>query len=1144
MKQLTLRRKAINLMLTLALVMAFGAIMGMMPGLTQTAHAATSAKYVDANGVEKTASNCTVVTSSTTGQWQPGWYVVNSDVTLSNKVSIVDDVHLILADGKTLTGTITQLWTQEHQNPHLHIYGQKSGTGTLIPTDEYYGMYFDGAVTINGGIVKATGDSAGFNAVKPLTINGGTVTATGTRVGNFHTIGGSGIYGSVVVNGGTLTASGKGATPSTKAGVAINGNLTVANGLTIMEGDNENNASTVSSYSGKLWACITNAYIVDISGGANATVSGGDTHQTVKNKPIATLTYTAKGGYQFKEFADITQNGITAKRTSETKVTVSGTPTGNVKITIPDAVEMPAATVDTAPAAADSLKYDGTEQTLIDNKGACTGGTMNYAVTTTATEPADSAYAAQDPKGKNAGKYYVWYKAKGDADHSDSAADKIEVSIAKRDVTLTSATKNKVYDGKALTDNIVAVSGDGFVQGEGADYTVTGTQTLPGESDNSFTYKLKEGTLAGNYEISTVVGKLKITDRNAEEPDKKYEITVKANSGTVKYNGNEQSLSGFETLNFTVNDVKYIVSGLTASAKGTDVGDYTVEVSGTPVVKDEAGHDLTNQFIVNTANGKFTISKRDVTMTSATQTREYNGKALTNEEVTVSGDGFVSGEGATYDVTGKQKLVGSSENTFTYVLNDRTKADNYNIITNPGMLTVTSRDAKYDIAPEANSEQFLYDGEEHSVTGLVTDTFTVEDETYTVSGLTVVGMGTDVGEYVVNVTGTAVVSDSEGNDVSSEFSVVPVAGKMNITKRSVKITSVTDEKAYDGTPLTNEKVNISGDGFAQGEGADYEFSGARTLVGDAENAFTYTLKEGTKAENYVIETEFGTLTVTTRTDDEDEATTGKYNITVKANSATVTYNGREQSVSGFETLEFKKNGQTFTVEGLSAEVKGLNVGVYNSIVIGTAVVKDAEGNDVTDNFRVKTENGKLTIKKLPAAPKVTTVAKTSARAMTVKWTMKWGKVNGAKNYKVAYRKVGSKKWTYKKTKKTQYVVKGHKMKGLYEYKVAAVSKKGSTWSNTSRRYFNGVKATAKAGKGAIKVSWKKVKGASGYQIQVATNKKMKNAKKYVVSKSANTYKVKGLKSGKKYYVKVRPLKNYKGKTYKGILCKPKAVTVK
>lgn len=178
------------------------------------------------------------------------------------------------------------------------------------------------------------------------------------------------------------------------------------------------------------------------------------------------------------------------------------------------------------------------------------------------------------------------------------------------------------------------------------------------------------------------------------------------------------------------------------------------------------------------------------------------------------------------------------------------------------------------------------------------------------------------------------------------------------------------------------------------------------------------------------------------------------------------------------------------------------------------------------------------------APKVTTTAKTSARAMTVKWTMKWGKVNGAKSYKVAYRKVGSKKWTYKNTKKTSYVVKGHKMKGLYEYKVAAVSKKGTVWSGTSRRYFNGVKANAKAARGAIKASWKKDKSATGYQVLVATNKKMNNSKVYNVSSSAKSYKVKGLKKGKTYYVRVRPMKKAGGVTYKGILSKIHKVKVK
>ena len=178
------------------------------------------------------------------------------------------------------------------------------------------------------------------------------------------------------------------------------------------------------------------------------------------------------------------------------------------------------------------------------------------------------------------------------------------------------------------------------------------------------------------------------------------------------------------------------------------------------------------------------------------------------------------------------------------------------------------------------------------------------------------------------------------------------------------------------------------------------------------------------------------------------------------------------------------------------------------------------------------------------APKVTTTAKTSAMAITVKWTMKWGKVNGAKSYKVAYRKVGSKKWTYKNTKKTSYVVKGHKMKGLYEYKVGAVSKAGTTWSVTSRRYFSGVKANAKAAKGAIKASWKKDKGATGYQVFVATNKKMNNSKVYNVSSSAKSYKVNGLKKGKTYYVRVRPMKKADGVTYKGIQSKIHKVIVK
>ncbi len=87
-----------------------------------------------------------------------------------------------------------------------------------------------------------------------------------------------------------------------------------------------------------------------------------------------------------------------------------------------------------------------------------------------------------------------------------------KLEIKPRSATLTSATASKVYYGTALTNEAVSESGDGFVSGEGAEYTVTGIQTEVGSSDNSFTYAVKEGTLEDNYEITTVFGTLTVTE--------------------------------------------------------------------------------------------------------------------------------------------------------------------------------------------------------------------------------------------------------------------------------------------------------------------------------------------------------------------------------------------------------------------------------------------------------------------------------------------------------------------------------------------------------------------------------------------------------------------------------------------------------
>ena len=56
-----------------------------------------------------------------------------------------------------------------------------------------------------------------------------------------------------------------------------------------------------------------------------------------------------------------------------------------------------------------------------------------------------------------------------------------------------------------------------------------------------------------------------------------------------------------------------------------------------------------------------------------------------------------------------------------------------------------------------------------------------------------------------------------------------------------------------------------------------------------------------------------------------------------------------------------ENKVTFTVEGMSASVSGTDAGTYTNKVVGTPVVKDPHGNDVTDQFKITTEDGKLTI---------------------------------------------------------------------------------------------------------------------------------------------------------------------------------------
>ena len=68
---------------------------------------------------------------------------------------------------------------------------------------------------------------------------------------------------------------------------------------------------------------------------------------------------------------------------------------------------------------------------------------------------------------------------------------------------------------------------------------------------------------------------------------------------------------------------------------------------------------------------------------------------------------------------------------------------------------------------------------------------------------------------------------------------------------------------------------------------------------------------------------------------------------------------------------------------------------------------------------------------------------------------------------------------------------------------------------------------AKAGKKKLKLSWNKVYGAAGYQIQVDTTKYFFTPKTISVSGARKVYTKGGLKAKKKYYVRIRAYKTYR-----------------
>ncbi len=208
------------------------------------------------------------------------------------------------------------------------------------------------------------------------------------------------------------------------------------------------------------------------------------------------------------------------------------------------------------PPTANDRIYDKTEKPLLNPDGEASGGTFYYAI----GDDPDNAPSVENftpaiPTAGLPGTYYVWYKVKGDADHNDTAPERITVTVTEL-ITITVAA---VGDGRvsAVVQKSVPKEGDEpkiiVVGPTGKPVELTaepnpgnefkGWKVLAGDivigSDNKFTIGTEDVFILAVFEKSGETCQVKVNVKAGENgsasivqaPDGVPTLTAKPNVG-------------------------------------------------------------------------------------------------------------------------------------------------------------------------------------------------------------------------------------------------------------------------------------------------------------------------------------------------------------------------------------------------------------------------------------------------------------------------------------------------------------------------------------------------------------------------------------------------------------------------------------
>ncbi|MGN0819169.1 MAG: hypothetical protein ACI4M6_02060 [Christensenellaceae bacterium] len=381
----------------------------------------------------------------------------------------------------------------------------------------------------------------------------------------------------------------------------------------------------------------------------------------------------------------------------------------------------------------------------------------------------------------------------------------------------------------------------------------------------------------------------------------------------------------------------------------TEVGES--ELTTIVYITDFNGADALRYYDVEQIDAKLTVKKKDITITTASDEKFFDGEPLKNEGYSVAEGGLIEGHEISCQSVTEITDVGSVDNVLLPKITDENEqdiTDNYDITFVYGKLTVVPRVIKLT----TGSKDRVYNG-----TALTNDVYELTEGNI-IEGhslyVEVTGQRTEVGTS--KNTADLKVFDAEGKDATSFYDIQVIEGDLTVYKIDLNVFSDSLEQTYNGQPVScptylQPEELMPGDVF-YGElnvsvinagVADNTFANAYVLNGEGQNV----------TSNYNFIFHDGTITV------------NKLNIIVETKSANKVYDGSpltynsEDHTDAYYVTGWMPSGETAQVE-VYGTITAVGE-VDNSAVVMIKKTIDGETTDVSGNYNVTYRFGKLTV---------------------------------------------------------------------------------------------------------------------------------------------------------------------------------------